>query len=285
MTLPDSFYFSKGKLQDYLDCQRRFQLRYLLNLSWPAILAEPIEEIELMVLLGQKFHQMLRQYFLGISQDRITQLINNDKLRIWWNRFLNLQSEKTQMEFIWLEQGQNFPEVSITAFLEKFPAIAKYDLISILHSEKIFIVDWKTSLKLPSHSFLMERMQTKLYPFLLVEAGTFINQGISIDPDAVEMIYWYANFPKLIQRFEYSRQQHQLNERYLKKLIDEISHKQENEFELTTHVYTCRNCTYRSLCERGSHMSNLSHLETFPESYDEIIEPELIIENIAEIEF
>ena len=39
--LPDDFHFSQGSLQDYVDCQRRFQLRYLMKLAWPAVDAEP----------------------------------------------------------------------------------------------------------------------------------------------------------------------------------------------------------------------------------------------------
>jgi len=32
-----SFSFAQSSLQDYLDCPRRFQLRYVLNQPWPTI--------------------------------------------------------------------------------------------------------------------------------------------------------------------------------------------------------------------------------------------------------
>jgi hypothetical protein len=41
MTLPYSFHFTQSSLQDYLDCPRRFQLRYVLDQPWPAVESEP----------------------------------------------------------------------------------------------------------------------------------------------------------------------------------------------------------------------------------------------------
>jgi len=34
--LPAPFTFSQSSLQDYYDCPRRFELRYLSRLIWPA---------------------------------------------------------------------------------------------------------------------------------------------------------------------------------------------------------------------------------------------------------
>ena len=42
--LPADFHFSQGSLQDYVDCPRRFQLRYMMKLAWPAVEAEPAVE-------------------------------------------------------------------------------------------------------------------------------------------------------------------------------------------------------------------------------------------------
>ena len=45
-SLPEGFRFSQSSLQDYVDCRRRFQLRYLQNLAWPALQSEPALENE-----------------------------------------------------------------------------------------------------------------------------------------------------------------------------------------------------------------------------------------------
>lgn len=46
MPLPDSFQFSQSSLQDYVDCPRRFELRYILHQKWPALQTQPVIEFE-----------------------------------------------------------------------------------------------------------------------------------------------------------------------------------------------------------------------------------------------
>ncbi|MCZ7553427.1 MAG: PD-(D/E)XK nuclease family protein [Anaerolineales bacterium] len=41
LRLPEGFHFSQTNLQDYRECPRRFKLRYMLGLAWPAIESEP----------------------------------------------------------------------------------------------------------------------------------------------------------------------------------------------------------------------------------------------------
>ena len=50
--LPDDFSFSQASLQDFEVCRRRFYLRYVLGLRWPASPAEPIDEHERRVRWG-----------------------------------------------------------------------------------------------------------------------------------------------------------------------------------------------------------------------------------------
>ena len=66
MPLPPDFHFSQGNLQDYSDCPRRFQLRYLLELAWPAVEAEPADEFETRIRDGEAFHRMVQQHVLGV---------------------------------------------------------------------------------------------------------------------------------------------------------------------------------------------------------------------------
>ena len=56
---------SQFKLVTFLACQRRFQLRYLQHLPWPATpLPKHVEE---RMQQGQDFHQLLERHFLGLS--------------------------------------------------------------------------------------------------------------------------------------------------------------------------------------------------------------------------
>jgi hypothetical protein len=62
MSLPTGFLFNQGNLQDFLECQRRFQLRHLMHLAWPAIEVEPFQEYERLCNHGLKFHKIVRQH-------------------------------------------------------------------------------------------------------------------------------------------------------------------------------------------------------------------------------
>ena len=69
MLLPDNFTFSQNNLQDYVDCKRRFLLRHVQKLEWPAIESEPVLEQEQLMLLGQQFHLMVQQKLSGIPEE------------------------------------------------------------------------------------------------------------------------------------------------------------------------------------------------------------------------
>ena len=62
MALAADFSFNQSSLQDYLDCQRRFELRYLLRLSWPAVEIEPALENERFLRRGSIFHRLVHQH-------------------------------------------------------------------------------------------------------------------------------------------------------------------------------------------------------------------------------
>ena len=61
------FQFSQNSLQDYVDCQRRFQLRYILDQRWPAAESEPIQEHEHFVEQGSQFHLLIQRHLLGLD--------------------------------------------------------------------------------------------------------------------------------------------------------------------------------------------------------------------------
>ena len=70
MTLPSYFQFNQGSLQDYVDCPRRFQLKYIEQLAWPALDAEPALESENNFQQGAAFHRLVQQYLLGVSDEK-----------------------------------------------------------------------------------------------------------------------------------------------------------------------------------------------------------------------
>ena len=80
---------SQSSLQDYMDCTKRFQLRYLERLSYPAIESEPALENEKHQQEGEYFHRLVQQYLIGIPSEQIAKLANTVNLQRWWENFRN----------------------------------------------------------------------------------------------------------------------------------------------------------------------------------------------------
>ena len=260
MTLPDHFQFSQGSLQDYVDCPRRFQLRYVLQLAWPAQEVEPALENELHMRLGAAFHRLVHRYALGIPAEDLSRTIQEPDLRCWWHNYL----ERGPQE---LPEARH-PEVVLSAPLGDYRLVARYDLVAVDAGRRAVIVDWKTSRKRTKREYLTERLQTKVYPYLLVRAGAHLNGDQAIAPEQVEMIYWFADYPEEPARFGYDSAQYEADGAYLDSLVEEIVRLGDEDFPLTTQEQRCKFCPYRSLCQRGVRAGTLD--EALDAALDEI---------------
>jgi len=265
--------FSQGSLQDYVDCRRRFQLRYLLKVAWPALEAEPVAENESAMQQGALFHRLVQQHLLGIPTERLTLLAKGSELNRWWQNYLG---------FTYPSAAALYPEVTLAMPLLGCRLVAKYDLILVEPEGSVIIYDWKTSRKRSKHSWLLERLQTRVYPFLLAQAGAHLNQGKPIAPEQIEMIYWFAEAPNEPEIIRYNTNQHAKDEAYLKSLIAEINGLSPEAFMLTPNVERCRFCTYRSLCDRGVGAGDLDEMDI---ELEPPAEAEFDFDQIAEIAF
>ena len=288
MTLPTDFQFSQGSLQDYVDCPRRFLLRYVQGLAWPAIDAEPPLENERYLQQGAAFHRLAHQHALGIPTERLAVAGDGD-IRRWWRNYL--QSGPAGLP------AKRYPEVVLSAPLGGYRLLARYDLIAIDpamdaamgRGQRAVIVDWKTSRRRTPRDRLQARLQTRVYPFLLVQAGLHLNDSHPLPPEQVEMIYWFSDFPADPERFSYDRAQHGADEAYLAALIGEIAGRGSDEdFALTSDDRRCRYCRYRSLCRRGEVAGLLDDDDgelagDFDPAAD--LDAFLDVEQIAEIEY
>jgi len=275
MPLPDDFQFSQSSLQDYVECARRFELRYIDNLLWPAVVAEPIAEQERQRQRGADFHHLIHQHLLGVPAEALAGMTTDDELSRWWEAYRRDS----------LVNGlpkPRFPEIVLSTPLGQHRLLAKYDLLAIQPGEQAIIVDWKTSLRKPAPARLANRLQTIVYRYVLVEAGAFLNGGQPILPNQVEMIYWFAVEPGQPERFGYNATQHQESGAQLAALIAEIN--QRKVFDLTTEVRRCAYCRYRSLCERGVRAGDAAELDA---DWDDAPTPgvDFDFDDIAEIEF
>ena len=92
MSLPEEFVFSQSALQDYIDCPRRFELRYLLDVRWPALETASALEHETHMLKGQEFHRLLHQHAVGIPAQTLEATLRDDEIRTWWEQYLHWQA-------------------------------------------------------------------------------------------------------------------------------------------------------------------------------------------------
>lgn len=278
--LPADFQFSQASLQDYVDCRRRFQLRYLLALAWPAVEAEPIAVHEAHLLQGELFHRLVHQHQLGIPADRLAGLVREGSLppedaglAAWWENYLQAGPEDLP--------PQRHPEITLSAPIGGHRLLAKYDLIAVEPGRRAVIVDWKTSQTRPGRPWLVARLQTRVYRYLLVRAGAHLTGPLGADQ--VEMIYWFANYPDQPERLRYSEIEYQADAEYLAALIGEIAGAGEGDFPLTEDRRRCRFCVYRSLCERGQeagHWAEADVEEEAPSAWEAGFD----FEQVAELE-
>jgi PD-(D/E)XK nuclease superfamily len=126
-------------------------------------------------------------------------------------------------------------------------------------------VDWKTSEKHPKRKWLADRLQTHVYPFVLIGALSSLLKGKVVDPAQVEMIYWFTNQPDQPEIFTYDQRNYQEDLRFLTNLVSTIDQKAEPIFPLTPDVRRCLFCKYRSLCNRGVNPGDLQHQEEVQE--------------------
>jgi PD-(D/E)XK nuclease superfamily len=218
MSLPPDFQFSQGGLQDFVECRRRFQLRYLLRQSWPAVPSEPVLEMERYMQQGARFHRLLQQHRLGLPVERLAPLAQEQDLSRWWENYLHF-SQGGGLQALAGEEARYYPEITLVAPLGPFRLLAKLDLLAVTPQGHALILDWKTSRKRPRRLWLAERLQTRVYPYLLTQAGAFLNAGTPFQPEQVEMVYWFADFPDQPERFPYTASAFQADLDYLAEMV------------------------------------------------------------------
>lgn len=271
--LPDDFVFSQSSLQDYVDCPRRFELKYILRQRWPAPEVDDMLEFEKRMEQGQRFHQLVHQHLLGIRAEMLTQYINDDKVKTWFETYLNNGLKNVP--------SNRYPEQTLTVLIGQYAFLAKFDLVAF--GDTVVIMDWKTSRNLPKREWLASKLQTIVYRYVLAKAGNKLNNNQPILPEKIEMRYWFANHNGNVFAFKYDAAQAQTDEQYLLDLAKEIDTRA--IFPLTDDIHRCQFCAYRSLCDRGKSAGSLEEWELADYDDIDLTDFEIDIDQIAEIEF
>lgn len=246
-TLPAPFPFNQSNLQDYRTCARRFALRYLRHLNWPAVETGPIQEAERRMQLGSDFHRLVHQHVLGMPLERLQALAEENpylpELADMWRAYL-----AHRPPLLSDPAARLYPEITLSTMIKGHRLTAKIDLL-VIHPEQILIIDWKTAPRRAAASILHKRVQSRVYPYIFTTTGASLNQGQPIDPAKLTMWYWFTSQPNQPEIIPYSQTQFNADQVFLRALITEIE--AEREFPLTEDQKACRFCVYRSYCDRG----------------------------------
>jgi hypothetical protein len=275
MPLDKDFIFSANNLQDYMDCPRRFELKYLLKQSWPAITSQPVQAIEYKIQMGNRFHQLAHQYLSDIPVNLLETFIDDPDLKFWFGKF----QEHIQPNLIF----PYFSEFTITMPFEGFRLIAIFDFITLNGDNKIIIRDWKTTTRIPKRELYLQSIQTFLYPLMAFETRSHIFPSVDLlQQEDISMEYWFPAFPEKTITLEYSRINYDTGHEILFSLINEIAIKEPGTFTKTTNDKRCAFCQYRSLCERGIQAGKFDKDD---EPADEAVKDYLDFDQIDEIAF
>lgn len=188
----------------------------------------------------------------------------------WWDQFTSTNFD--------LADRKLYPELNLSMQIGKHQLVAKYDLV-VVGSDKITIFDWKTNIKRPREETLASHYQTRVYRYLMVNAGGYlINKPEPVSPEMVEMVYWFVNYPNQPIRLPYTTVQFERDRHHLELLIAHIE--AEESFPLTPDEKMCKFCLYRSYCDRG-----ISAAEIEDENLFQMDMPTLDMEQVPEIEY
>ena len=292
LPLPDTFAFSQSSLQAFEDCPRRFWLAYVEQLPWPAVEATPVQEHEQLMRLGAHFHRLVERSEIGMDSEQVAAGLT-PPLAGWYDAYLRHRPADLAVDHIEVERVLSIP---FTGANGRFRLAAKYDLIAADdpagEDNRVTIVDWKTSRRRANPGSLRHRLQSIVYPYVLVEASRHLAWG-PVAPEQVSMTYWFTAAPGQPIVFAYDQAQHEANLVRLQQILDAILDGcSEADFPKVLDVEInlkrfCNYCVYRSRCNRGSEAGDLDEVTDAEALFaaDLTVELEFSLDDIPELAF
>ena len=121
--LDPAFKFSQHSLSDFVECPRRFYLKYIARQPWPlvetgAMGLSPLEH-QAYLWRGTVLHRWIERYWLGVP----AQASGDAELSVWWARFLRTDFGDLP--------PQRMPELALVAPLGDYLLYARFDLLAL----------------------------------------------------------------------------------------------------------------------------------------------------------
>lgn len=239
---------SASSLKDFVICQRRFQLRYLVDLPWPVVRSEPLRTHELHIRRGQQFHRMMERFYSGVDPSAIGKAIDDQLVKQWWNTFLEHEILRIK------STDRILTECKVQCRLDAFTVTAILDVLVIDPSaNRITIIDWKTTHHEPKVIDYASAIQTRVYLYIIAEIAQQLLPGFD-NLKQLEMIYWFPVYPERKITLTYSLDLHTQNRALLTAkahtIQQQISISTDTDWRKTPELKHCRYCDYRTLCKR-----------------------------------
>jgi hypothetical protein len=226
---------------------------------------------------GHAFHRLMRRWHSGVHRESLEQVVADDPdLSRWLGNYSVAPPQG-------LPEQVREPELMLSVSVAGYRLEARYDLLAGAPGQRWVIVDWKTSRRRSTRSWLGQRLQTRIYPFVLVGGGATLNGEEPIAPEQVEMWYWFAEFPAQPEQFVYSAEQLDVDQAFLEAMIGEIKACPEERLLKTDNRQLCRYCGFRSLCWDDVLAGPLADIEDL-EAAEEALEA-IDLHSIAPIPF
>lgn len=233
--------FSQHSLRTYQRCPRRFLLRYVDRQPWPAPEREDAAAYAAHLEAGRVFHEWVARALMGIRSVGHDLSLHPD-LETWWTAWQSFDLRA-------LPDHLREVELPLVVPLGDYRLYARFDLLACGTAGDAVIIDWKTLGTVPRLETMRRALQTRVYLYALVAAGSVITAGAPLEPERVSMLYWFASGPSQMV-LDYSRALHRENHESLLRLAESIAHAAREEMVRTDDVRECEGCAYRTLCER-----------------------------------
>ncbi len=248
MNLPP---LSQSALSAFARCERRFYLRYLRRLEWPAPLTGSEQEWERSLRRGERFHLLVQQDALGLPADEIVRASGDAELAAWWERYRRHPPPPPEGPRIALHAELEL-EVSLAGGRR---LVARFDRLEVSGGPggaRLDIVDWKTGAP-ATREQLEGSWQTRVYRFVALEAAASLAPG-PVAAEGVRFVYWQSARPEEPVVLDYDEERHEEARRRIESAAAAIEQRLqggEAAFPRTEDIGACRHCPYRSYCARG----------------------------------
>lgn len=247
MTAP--LQLSQSALAAFRRCERRFYLRFVRRLEWPAPLTGSEQAWERSLRRGEDLHLLIEQQALGMDAQALVEAADDPQLLNWWNQLIAHPPPQPA--------GKVYSELELMVSLGPHRLVARFDRL-ILGQQAgaacIHIIDWKTGMAQPAQR-LTDSWQTTVYRFVAAEASAQLTpDGQLVSPADISFTYWQAEAPQQPVLLSYDDGAHEVGRQRLQSALEQIEASLdggEQSFQRTADTDTCRHCPYRSYCERG----------------------------------